>query len=64
MELSVQKLDINGFIAKQEWGRSKFLPPCVFYASPLDPVDQGNGAASSAGTKKVVQYVDLLLDFI
>ncbi|CAB4312546.1 unnamed protein product [Prunus armeniaca] len=53
LELSVQKLDINGFIAKQEWGRSKFLPPCVFYASPLDPVDQGNGAASSAGTKKV-----------
>ena len=53
MDLSVQKLDVNGFIAKQEWGRSKFLPPCVFYSSPLDPLEQSNVAASSAETKKV-----------
>ncbi|KAM1756213.1 hypothetical protein ACFX11_005607 [Malus domestica] len=53
LDLRVEKLDINGFIAKQEWGWSKFLPPCVFYGSPLDPLEQGNGAASSAETKKV-----------
>ncbi|KAM1340986.1 hypothetical protein ACFX2F_005492 [Malus domestica] len=53
LDLRVEKLDINGFIAKQEWGWSKFLPPCVFYGTPLDPLEQGNGAASSAETKKV-----------
>ncbi|XP_009375785.2 protochlorophyllide-dependent translocon component 52, chloroplastic [Pyrus x bretschneideri] len=53
LDLSVQKLDVNGFIAKQEWGRSKFLSPCVFYVSPLDPLEQGDVAASSSETKRV-----------
>lgn len=53
LELIVQKSDINGFTAKQEWGISNFIAPCVFYAHPPLQVDQGNGAASSPGTKKV-----------
>ena len=54
MELSVKRLDINGFIGKQDWGSSKFLAPCVFY-SYVDPVvDQDNsGTLPSAGTKMV-----------
>ncbi|XP_057956452.1 protochlorophyllide-dependent translocon component 52, chloroplastic [Malania oleifera] len=53
VEMSVQKLDINGFTAKQEWGMSKFIPPCLFYAFPNPVADQGNGSVSSGGTKKV-----------
>uniref|UniRef100_A0A2N9J6J6 Rieske domain-containing protein n=1 Tax=Fagus sylvatica TaxID=28930 RepID=A0A2N9J6J6_FAGSY len=51
LELMIEKLDINGFDAYQGWSRSKFLSPCVFYAYS-NPVDQTNGSASSAGTKK------------
>lgn len=59
--MSVLKFDMNGFIAKQDWGGSKFIPPCIFYAFPPDNVAaEGNGSASSAGTKKVKNQVDLL----
>lgn len=52
IELSVKKLDKDGFIGKQEWGGSKFIAPCIFYAYS-NLMDQGNGTASSAGTKMV-----------
>ncbi|GAB4856130.1 hypothetical protein Ancab_024770 [Ancistrocladus abbreviatus] len=52
IDISVQTLDINGFSAKQEWGNSKFIPPCVFYAFPSSVVDQGNGSVSSPSSKK------------
>ncbi|XP_057432997.1 protochlorophyllide-dependent translocon component 52, chloroplastic-like [Lotus japonicus] len=46
LELSIEKLDINGFSADQGWSKSKFMPPCIFYAyTPDQP-------ASSAETKK------------
>ncbi|KAK4764183.1 hypothetical protein SAY87_013621 [Trapa incisa] len=49
VELSVKRLDVNGFLAKQDMGASKFLSPCIFYAN-TDPItDIGNGSASSAG---------------
>ncbi|KAK9999797.1 hypothetical protein SO802_019400 [Lithocarpus litseifolius] len=51
LELKIDKLDINGFKADQEWSNSKFLPPCVFYANTKS-VDQANGSESSVGTKK------------
>lgn len=51
--LSVKKLDINGFDGDQEWGISKFIAPCIFYAYTKPLENQGNGAASSAGTRKV-----------
>ncbi|KAG6679545.1 hypothetical protein I3842_14G137500 [Carya illinoinensis] len=55
LELSIERLDINGFEADQEQrSRSKFFPPCVFvfYAYTDSMVDQANGSESSAGTKK------------
>ncbi|XP_062016009.1 protochlorophyllide-dependent translocon component 52, chloroplastic-like [Rosa rugosa] len=53
LDMYVPKLDINGFIAEQNPGQSKFVPPCVFYVSLFDPIDNSNGAASSPGTEKV-----------
>lgn len=47
LSLSVQKLDMNGFIVneEEEW---KFIPPCV-YIFP----DTLAGESKAAGTKKV-----------
>lgn len=54
IELSVKHYDKNGFIGKQEWGSSKFIAPCIFYAYSDPVVDQVNGSAqSSSGDKKV-----------
>lgn len=36
LELSIEKLDINGFRAEQGWSKSKFIPPCIFYAYSKD----------------------------
>ncbi|TXG65820.1 hypothetical protein EZV62_007095 [Acer yangbiense] len=52
LELGVKKLDLNGFVGRQEWGSVKFIAPCTYcmYADD-DPVDvQGNGSAKSTGT--------------
>ena len=57
LEMKIEKLDQSGFIGKQEWGTYKFIPPCVFYQSPLEKT---NGSASSAETKKV-DYQSLLI---
>lgn len=55
LEMSVKKLDVNGFIGKQEWGSSMFIAPCIFHAftDSVPVVDQGNGSETSAETKKV-----------
>ncbi|XP_050371123.1 protochlorophyllide-dependent translocon component 52, chloroplastic-like isoform X2 [Argentina anserina] len=47
LDLYIPKLDINGFIAEQNPGQSRFLPPCVFCVSLF------TGAASSPGSEKV-----------
>ncbi|CAA0841600.1 Protochlorophyllide-dependent translocon component 52- chloroplastic [Striga hermonthica] len=31
LEISVKKLDINGFTAKQIFGENYFIPPCLYY---------------------------------
>ncbi|CAL5437744.1 unnamed protein product [Camellia sinensis] len=49
---SVKNLDINGFFARQEWGHSKFVAPCIFSAFTPLVADQTNGSVSSAGTKE------------
>jgi hypothetical protein len=54
LELMVERLDINGFNANQEWSLSKFIAPCVFYAYTNPLADQTNGSASSSGTEKVL----------
>ncbi|KAL9370290.1 hypothetical protein Peur_041489 [Populus x canadensis] len=62
--LSVKKLDINGFDGDQEWGISKFIAPCIFYAYTKPLENQGNGAASSAGTRKPSAQRKMALIFI
>ncbi|TXG65825.1 hypothetical protein EZV62_007100 [Acer yangbiense] len=53
LQVSVKKLDINGFVGRQEWGCVKFTAPCTF-CMYTDPVDvQGNGPASSTRTDNV-----------
>lgn len=47
LELSIEKLDVNGFTANQGWSKSKFMPPSIFYAYS-DP----NKLASSDESKK------------
>lgn len=64
LEMTVKKLDANGFNGKQEWGSSKFIAPCIFYAYTDPVVDQGNGSASSAQTTKVNSYVHFYLQFL
>ncbi|KAJ9697727.1 hypothetical protein PVL29_007040 [Vitis rotundifolia] len=61
LEMKIQKLDRSGFIGKQEWGTSKFIPPCVFYLSSDLLIDKTNGSASSVETKKEVQRRILLI---
>lgn len=51
LEMSVKKLDVNGFIGKLELGGSKFIAPCIFYAYS-DFEEQANATAAPAGTKK------------
>ncbi|KAI6670850.1 hypothetical protein NL676_005735 [Syzygium grande] len=51
VEMSIKKLDIDGFLAKQEEGSSQFVPPCTFYAHSELPLDPGNVTAMSDGSK-------------
>ncbi|GAV60508.1 Rieske domain-containing protein/PaO domain-containing protein [Cephalotus follicularis] len=53
LEISVKKLGIDGYNAKQEFGSSKFIPPCIFYAYSYSVGDQGNGSASPAEISKM-----------
>lgn len=54
LEMSVKKLDVNGFIGKQERSSSIFIAPCIFQFSSDLEVDQGNGSETSAKNKKVL----------
>lgn len=59
IEMSAQGLGINGFTSKREWGGSKFIAPCVYYAFPELVTDESgvpdgsNGSVSPAENKKV-----------
>lgn len=59
VEMSIKKLDVDGFLAKQEWGSSKFMPPCIFYAYADRALDPGNGTAMSDGSKMVRNDTDI-----
>ncbi|XP_059628782.1 protochlorophyllide-dependent translocon component 52, chloroplastic-like isoform X2 [Cornus florida] len=52
LEIGVEKLGINGFIAKQEMGDGIFIAPCVFKVSATLAKDQGNKSKSSHGTEE------------
>ncbi|OMO90737.1 Pheophorbide a oxygenase [Corchorus olitorius] len=49
LDMTVKKLDVNGFFAKREWGDSEFIAPCIYHAYTADQVD---GTETSAETKK------------
>ncbi|KAK9273298.1 hypothetical protein L1049_018105 [Liquidambar formosana] len=52
LDINVQTLDIDGFLGKHQYGSSRFIPPCVYFAFPNFKSDQSNGSVSTAGTKK------------
>ncbi|KAK6163773.1 hypothetical protein DH2020_000637 [Rehmannia glutinosa] len=53
LEISIQKLDINGFTAKQVFGENFFIPPCLYYGYFSPGGGQSmNKASPSAGKKE------------
>lgn len=57
LDMSIKKSDVNGFIARQETGSSRFIAPCIFSAFTSLAADKSNGSASSAGTKEVNRLI-------
>lgn len=60
IEMSAQGLGINGFTSKREWGGSKFIAPCVYYAFPEvvadeSSVPEGNNGSVSPALNKTVK---------
>eukprot|EP00262_Sarcandra_glabra_P022296 TRINITY_DN983_c0_g1_i1.p1 TRINITY_DN983_c0_g1~~TRINITY_DN983_c0_g1_i1.p1 ORF type:complete len:540 (-),score=65.05 TRINITY_DN983_c0_g1_i1:125-1744(-) len=51
MEMTVQTLNKSGFLAKQEYGYSEFIAPCIFYAYP-PRLGSGNGSIPSVSIKE------------
>ncbi|XP_057998182.1 protochlorophyllide-dependent translocon component 52, chloroplastic isoform X2 [Hevea brasiliensis] len=56
IDISIEKLDKNGFQATRYGGNSRFMAPCTYYSAvsltsvnPGNVSDQGNGSVSSAG---------------
>ncbi|KAG4132265.1 hypothetical protein ERO13_D08G021400v2 [Gossypium hirsutum] len=47
LDMKVKKLDINGFLGKQDLDSSNFIAPCIFHAFTDVEVDQENGSATS-----------------
>ncbi|KAK3037041.1 hypothetical protein RJ639_031615 [Escallonia herrerae] len=67
LEISVEKLVVNGFTAKQEPGGYNFIAPCVFYGSPMGSSSNGSAASSTGTTEEsssVTPQRRLLLIFI
>lgn len=46
LNLTIKKLDVNGFTADQEWGEGKFVAPCIFYAGPKPAVNDADQKVS------------------
>ncbi|KAI3450898.1 hypothetical protein Pfo_007563 [Paulownia fortunei] len=51
LEISIQKLDMNGFTARQIFGDNFFIPPCLYYGFFSPGGGQSMNKTSSAGTK-------------
>ncbi|KAF7836965.1 Protochlorophyllide-dependent translocon component 52, chloroplastic [Senna tora] len=62
LELSIEKLDANGFTANQGWSKSKFVPPSIFYV--YSNPEQPNGSSSSAEPKKSSNQKKFALIFV
>ncbi|TXG65826.1 hypothetical protein EZV62_007101 [Acer yangbiense] len=63
LEMSVTKLDKNGFIGKADWGGSKFIAPFIYQNSINPVVGQRNESGSTAGIKKALMEQRILLTF-
>ena len=50
--MNIETLNLNGFVARQQFGYGKFIPPCLYYAFPS--LGSSNGSVSSANTKEVI----------
>ncbi|XVF69788.1 hypothetical protein PTKIN_Ptkin11bG0109800 [Pterospermum kingtungense] len=57
LDMSVKKLDVNGFTGEQERGISVFIAPCIFHFSSDLVVDQGNVSE----TEKVLYYIQFII---
>ncbi|KAL9458988.1 hypothetical protein AB3S75_007809 [Citrus x aurantiifolia] len=64
IKISFEKIDINGFIAKQDSESAKFLAPCVFVVYPELLENQENGSASSGGAEEKLEQRRVALIFI
>lgn len=53
LDISIQKLDRNGFVSKQMFGNNYFIPPCLYYGF-FSPSNQSKPSTSSAGSKEVI----------
>ncbi|XVE70330.1 hypothetical protein DITRI_Ditri10aG0064000 [Diplodiscus trichospermus] len=54
LEMSINKLDVNGFTGKREWRSYNFIAPCVFRVFSDPVVNQGNRFQALAQTKKAL----------
>ncbi|XP_012835283.1 PREDICTED: protochlorophyllide-dependent translocon component 52, chloroplastic-like [Erythranthe guttata] len=54
LEINIQKVDINGFTAKQVFGDNYFIPPCLYYGFFSPGGAQTVKKTSSSGTKDEV----------
>lgn len=61
LEMKIEKLDHSGFVGKEEGGTSKFIPPCVYYASSDIFIDKNTVSTSSTEKEKVI-YQSLLIN--
>lgn len=51
LEISIKRLDQNGFTAKQIAGENFFVPPCLYYGYFSPGAGQSKNKTTSAGTK-------------
>ncbi|KAG8387364.1 hypothetical protein BUALT_Bualt02G0013700 [Buddleja alternifolia] len=51
LEINIQKLDVNGFTAKQIFGENFFVPPCLYYGFFSPGAAQSKQSTSLAGIK-------------
>uniref|UniRef100_A0A7N0T8J5 Rieske domain-containing protein n=1 Tax=Kalanchoe fedtschenkoi TaxID=63787 RepID=A0A7N0T8J5_KALFE len=52
LNIDIERMDIDGFTSRQQFGGSKFIPPCVYYAYPNKPSEQTNGSVPKSTDKK------------
>lgn len=63
LDINLQSIDIDGFLTKNQYGSSRFIPPCVYYSSPMILRDQSNVSVPKSGAEKVYTS-DLNICFI